>query len=107
MFGTVPEPVKPEPNKAARSKPPSLIEQAQAFFAGSAVKVTVGSAPRPVRPGSALPLRLRSSATTAATYRASFAASDTAAAAGSREQEMAAEADIIDDTFVDFDAPGC
>lgn len=108
MFGTVPEPVKPEPAQAAAAKPTSaLADQAQAFFAGFGGKVSVGSAPRPVRPGSAPPRRFAPSAPTAATFRSSFAAPGDDAAARAREQELAAEADIIDDTFADFDAPGC
>lgn len=108
MFGTVPEPVKPEPAQSASNNPTSaLAEQAQAFFAGFGGKVSIGSAPRPVRPGSAPPRRFAPSAPTAATFRSSLAAPGDDAAARAREQEMAAEADIIDDTFADFDAPGC
>ena len=108
MFGTVPEPVKPEPAQSAATKPNSaLADQAQEFFAGYGRKVSIGSAPRPVRPGSIPPRRLGPSAPTAATHRSSFAAPGDDAAARAREQEMAAEADIIDDTFADFDAPGC
>lgn len=108
MFGSVPEPVKPEPAQSAGSNPTSaLADQAQAFFAGFGAKVSIGSTPRPVRPGGVPPRRLAPSAPTAATYRSSFAAPGDDAAARAREQEMAAEADIIDDTFADFDAPGC
>lgn len=107
MFGTVPEPVKPEPAQSASNNPTSaLANQAQAFFAGYGRKVSIGSAPRPVRPGTLPPRRLAPSTPTAATYR-SFAAPGDDAAARAREQEMAAEADIIDDTFADFDSPGC
>jgi len=96
----------PAPNAVV--KPTSaLASQAQAFFAGLGAKVTVASAPRPVRPGSRAPARAASSALTAATYRSSFASPTDDAAAGAREQEMAAEADIIDDSFGEFDAPGC
>jgi len=108
MFGTVPDPVKPEPAQSATIKPtPTLADQAQAFFAGSGAKLTIGSAPRSVRPGSVLPRRLAPSAPTAAAYRASFSAPGDNAAARARELEMAAEADIVDDTFADFDSPGC
>lgn len=108
MFGTVPEPVKPEPAQSTGSNPASaLANQAQTFFAGYGSKVSIGSAPRPVRPGSVSSRRLAPSAPTAATFRASFAALGDDAASRAREQEMAAEADIIDDTFADFDAPGC
>jgi hypothetical protein len=108
MFGAIQEPVKPEPAPNAVVKPTSaLASQAQAFFAGLGAKVTVASAPRPVRPGSRAPARAASSALTAATYRSSFASPADDAAAGAREQEMAAEADIIDDSFGEFDAPGC
>jgi len=108
MFGTVSEPVKPEPAQSAAAKPTSaLADQAQAFFAGFGGKVSIGSAPRPLRPGSVPPRRLAPSVPTAATCRSSSAAAGNDAAARAREQEMAAEADIIDDTFADFDAPGC
>jgi len=108
MFGTIPEPVKPEPAQSAASKPASpLADQVQEFFGALGARVSIGSTPRPVRPGSSPPLRLAPSAPTAATYRSSFAAPGDDAAARAREQEMAAEADIIDDTFADFDAPGC
>lgn len=108
MFGTAPEPVKPEPAPNAIAKQTSaLANQAQAFFSGLGATVTAASAPRPVRPGSPAPRRPAPSAPTAATYRSSFAAPADDAAARAREQEMAAEADIIDDSFDDFDAPGC
>lgn len=108
MFGTVHEPVKPEQAQSAATTPTSpLVHQAHEFFAGFGGKVSIGSAPRPVRPGSASPRRHAPSAPTAATYRSSFAAPGDDAAARAREEEMAAEAEIIDDTFSDFDSPGC
>lgn len=107
MFGTIPEPVKPEPALDAVAKPTSaLANQARAFFAGFGAKVTAASAPRPVRPGSPVPRRAVPSTPTAATYRSLFAPAD-GAATHAREQEMAIEADIIDDAFSEFDAPGC
>lgn len=107
MFGTIPEPVKPESAMDTAAKPTSaLADQAHAFFAGFGAKVLAASTPRPVRPGSASPRRMAASVPTAATYRASFAAPSDDAAARLREEEMAAEADIIDDTFADLDAPG-
>jgi len=109
MFGTVLELVKPEAAQSTATNSTSpLVDQAQAFFAGFGGKVSIGSAPRPLRPGAPPPRRSAPyPAPTAATYRSSFAAPGDDAAARAREQEMAAEADIIDDTFSDFDAPGC
>lgn len=108
MFGTAPEPDKPEPAQSACSNPTSaLADQAHAFFAGFGGKVSIGSAPRPVRPGSAPPRRFAPSARTAATHRSSFTVPGDDAPARAREQETAAEADIFDGTFADFDAPGC
>jgi hypothetical protein len=107
MFGTVPEPGQPEPVQSAATKPTSaLADQAQAVFAAFGAKVSVGSSPRALRPGSIVPRRLAPSVPTAATHRSSFTTPGDGAAARAREQEMAAEADLIDDTFADYDTPG-
>lgn len=112
MFGNVRDPARPDTAEVAPAKPISpLGEQAQAFFAGKGGKVTVASAPRPVRPGSPVPQRVaraRAAGGAAPASRSPFAASSDTASA--REEQMAAEADIIDDTFGDAfegDAPSC
>lgn len=108
MFGTFHEPVKPEPAEDAAIKPTSVLaHQAQTFFARFGANVSVASKPRPVRPGSTLPRHPPPSGPTTGTYRSPFAAPVDGAPDRAREEEMAAEADIIDDTFADFDAPGC
>lgn len=108
MFGNVRDPVSPDSAEVVPAKPMSQLgEQAQAFFAGKGGKVSVASAPRPLRPGSPTPQRAapaRAAAAPAPASRSPFAPTDDAARA--REAEMAAEADIIDDAF-EFDAPGC
>lgn len=108
MFGTVRDPASPDTVEVAPAKPMSpLGEQARAFFAGKGGKVVVASAPRPLRPGSPVPRRAAPSRTAGAAAPTSispFAPSSDVTRA--REVQMAAEADIIDDTF-DFDSPGC
>jgi hypothetical protein len=108
MFGNVRDPASPDTAEVVPAKPLSpLGEQAQAFFAAKGGKVSVASAPRPVRPGSPVPQRAapaRAAGAAAPESRSPFAPSSDAARA--REEQMAAEADIIDDAF-DFDAPGC
>ncbi|MFJ1470135.1 hypothetical protein [Massilia orientalis] len=105
MFGNVRDPASPDTAELAPAKPMSpLGEQARAFFAGKGGKVSIASAPRPVRPGSSVPQRAAPAQVAAPASRSLFATSSDVARA--REEQMAAEADIVDDTF-DFDAPGC
>lgn len=104
MFGNVQEPAKPEP---AASKPnnsgPTLADQAHAFFAGIGAKVSTSSTPRPLRPG-AIVRQVAAPAPRAA--QPSHFADTSAEAARARAEAMAAEADIVDDTFFECDAPG-
>ena len=105
MFGNVRDPASPDTAEQAPAKPMSpLGEQAQAFFAGKGGKISIASAPRPVRPGRPVPQRASPERAAAPASRSPFAPSSDVARA--REEQMAAEADIIDDAF-DFDAPGC
>lgn len=102
MFGNVQEPAKPEP---AASKPsnlgPNLADQAHAFFAGMGAKVSTTATPRPRRPGTVAHL----AAPVPRSIQPSHFTDSSDEVARARAEAMAAEADIVDDTYFECDAP--
>jgi hypothetical protein len=112
MFGSIPDPdpdpASPAPSEIKPAKPASALgEMAAAFFASRGGKVSVGSNPRPGRPGTPAPQRALPARAYAATAPFSPFAAVGDAAARARQEAMAAEADIVDDMFFESDAPAC
>lgn len=104
MFGNTQPPANPDPANPQVAKPMSALEeQAQSFFSNYGGKVSVASAPRPVRPGTTRP-------PSPAPYTRPVAAPPLFAetspeAARLRAEAAAAEADFVDDFFDEGDAP--
>jgi len=103
MFGNVQEPAKPEPAATKTTNlGPNLADQAHAFFAGIGAKVSTTATPRPRRPGT---VALLAAGPQPRSIQPSHFSDSSDEVARLRAEAMAAEADIVDDTYFECDAP--